>query len=132
VHLGWFIAHPYPEEVDLALRSISDDTDQRERTIYSTTFNYYNESSEGKSSDTVLADLFQESIRDMGKSLPLLCGSYPQGMSIEEVRRLDGVFCDILDVSEFPEGWSLVGSLGKPGTRGSSVEGRFHIIECVR
>ena len=129
--LLFVIAHPYPEQVDLTLHSMSSSTDQQGRIIHSTTFNYYDDTPEGGSSETVLVDLFRQSILDMGKSLLFLCGSYPQGMSTEEVRRLDGVFCDILKASELPEGWSLVGSLGKPGTRGSSVNGRFLWSVCI-
>lgn len=45
--------------------------------------------------------------------------------SPEEVRRLDSVFCDILSSLEVPLGWSMVGALGKPGTRVSTVNGKF-------
>ncbi len=120
--------------MELSLCSISSDVNQPRRVICSRSFTFYEDAEQQETKPNgntgkielkpkVLVDLFQQCVLDMGSSLSLLYSNFPPFSSLEEIRELDSLFCDVFNDLDLPEGWSLVGSLGKEGTRMSTVNG---------
>lgn len=98
-------AHSGPETVQLSLCSANESG--QEKTFYTTHFTYYFDQK------AVMADLLLQSVYDGGTSLHVHYGLFPPLPSADAVREYDVALTEALQDAKFPDGWNLLGSMGK-------------------